>query len=90
MEDRDHLFLRCPTSEVIWACVLRRLGAHHHSFHTWTAMMDWLSLKDSRTITLLKRLASQATIYNIWTERNRRIHDNAITPPAMIFKTINP
>ncbi|XP_013601198.1 PREDICTED: uncharacterized protein LOC106308597 [Brassica oleracea var. oleracea] len=89
MEDRDHLFLRCPTSEVIWACVLRRLGAHHHSFHTWTAMMDWLSLNDSRTITLLKRLASQATIYNIWTERNRRIHDNVITPPAMIFKTID-
>ena len=40
MEDRDHMFLRCPTSEVIWACVLRRLEAHHHSFHTWTTMMD--------------------------------------------------
>lgn len=47
MESRDHLFLRCAFSESIWLLVLKRLGYRPVRFHTWTALMDWMGLKDT-------------------------------------------
>lgn len=66
IESRDHLLLRCEVSKQIWTLILRRLGYNHSGFHTWTALFEWLSLKDSHAPLVLKRLVSHATIYCIW------------------------
>ena len=52
-ETRDHLFLRCGYSEQIWLFVTKRLGYNQFLFHTWTAFMDWLELKDKVSSTTL-------------------------------------
>lgn len=89
IENRDHLFLRCTWSEELWNMVLRRLGIRQLAFHTWTAFSEWLKLRIPRCSRLLKCLVSQATIYNIWVSRNRRLHDNNNSTPAQVFKIID-
>ncbi|KAJ4871050.1 Peroxidase 3 [Raphanus sativus] len=69
--------------------VLRRLGIRQLAFHTWTAFSEWLKLRIPRCSRLLKCLVSQATIYNIWVSRNRRLHDNNNSTPAQVFKIID-
>lgn len=89
IESRDHLLLRCEVSKQIWTLILRRLGYNHSGFHTWTAFVEWLSLKDSYAPLVLKRLVSHATIYCIWAERNKRLHDGTSSTPATICKLID-
>ena len=47
VETRDHLFLRCDFSEQIWLLITKRLGYKPFLFHTWTAFVEWLRLKDT-------------------------------------------
>ena len=86
---RDHLFLRCVFSESNWLLVLKRLGYRPVRFHTWTAFMDWMGLKDTICPTSLRRVAAQATVYSLWWERNNRLHNSVSTPVASIFKKID-
>ncbi|CAN6850103.1 unnamed protein product, partial [Brassica oleracea] len=37
----------------------------------------------------LKRLVASATIYSIWSERNKRYHDNISSSPTTIFKLLD-
>lgn len=89
IESRDHLLLRCEVSKQIWTLILRGLGYNHSGFHTWTALFEWLSLKDSHAPLVLKRLVSHATIYCIWAERNKRLHDGTSSTPSTICKLID-
>lgn len=58
-------------------------------FYSWQAFSDWLSLHDSVAPRLLKYLVASATIYSIWSERNKRYHDNISSPPETIFKLLD-
>ncbi|XP_013589706.1 PREDICTED: uncharacterized protein LOC106298174 [Brassica oleracea var. oleracea] len=89
MEDREHLFLRCRFSEEIWITVTKRLGYRPVLFHTWTAFVEWLGLRDSTCPSTLRKLVSQVTIYKIWIERNNRIHNDISSTPQVIFKKID-
>ncbi|KAF3597405.1 hypothetical protein DY000_02020172 [Brassica cretica] len=88
-EDRDHLFLRCSFSEQIWKKVTRRLGHRPFLFHTWTALLDWLHLKDRTSSLTLRRLAVHTTISKLWFERNNRLHNSRSSTPMIIFKDID-
>ncbi|CAG7879734.1 unnamed protein product [Brassica rapa] len=89
VEDRTHLFLNCEVSEGIWNLVLHRLGYSFRAFHTWTSFTEWVSLRDTVTSRTLKRLVAQATITNIWMERNSRLHVGEARSPATIFRLID-
>ncbi|KAL0875746.1 hypothetical protein Bca101_025451 [Brassica carinata] len=89
LEDRDHLFLRCEVSEHLWTLILRRLGYGRFFFHTWLAFVTWMGDRDSVTPLTLRRLASQATIYTIWTERNSRLHNNVSSSTEALFKKLD-
>nr|VDD09477.1 unnamed protein product [Brassica oleracea] len=46
--------------------------------------------RDLTSPRLLKRLAAQATIYIIWSERNKRLHhDGMSTTPTQLFRTLD-
>ncbi|RID71946.1 hypothetical protein BRARA_C03859 [Brassica rapa] len=89
MSQLDHIFLRCKWTEELWCLVLRRLGIRQLAFHTWTAFSEWLNISYSHSSRLLKRLASQATVYNVWIERNRRLHNDSNNSPGQVFKKID-
>ncbi|XP_013600988.1 PREDICTED: uncharacterized protein LOC106308377 [Brassica oleracea var. oleracea] len=89
IENRDHLFLRCEVSEQIWERILTRLGHSGLHFHTWTAFSDWISIRDTTSSRTLKRLALQTVIYNIWRERNNRLHASTSSTSAIVCKQID-
>ncbi|KAG2305893.1 hypothetical protein Bca52824_025641 [Brassica carinata] len=86
---QNHLFLRCEVSEHLWTLILRRLGYGRFFFHTWLAFVTWMGDRDSVTPLTLRRLASQATIYTIWTERNSRLHNNVSSSTEALFKKLD-
>lgn len=88
-ETRDHIFLHCDFSEQLWTLVLKRLGYRPVLFHTWTALLAWSDLKDSICPTTLRLLVIQATVYNIWFERNARLHSSPASTPQVTFRKID-
>lgn len=73
-ETRDHLFLRCPYSYGVWRLCFQRLRCPFMRFNTWDIFMRWLRSSSSSTPALsLRLIMTQAMIYCLWRERNRRI-----------------
>lgn len=89
IETRDHLFLRCSFSEQVWHLVTKRLGYRPTLFHTWTAFSAWLSSSDSTCPATLRRLTAHATIYQLWAERNNRLHGVTSSTPQRILKDLD-
>ncbi|XP_048611796.1 uncharacterized protein LOC125586052 [Brassica napus] len=88
-ESRDHLFLRCSFSKQIWKEITICLGYRPFYFHTWTALIAWLDAGNTTSPLILRRLAAQATIYNIWIERNNRLHKGLTSTPPRLCKDID-
>ncbi|CAA7019532.1 unnamed protein product [Microthlaspi erraticum] len=88
LETRDHLFFRCPFSAAIWRRIKLLL-------HAPMAPMEWNHLLSWFNVTLLdssKKLAMlqgwQGAIYEIWRERNRRLHNGVTLPYGRVFNLI--
>lgn len=87
-ESRDHLFFQCNFSSAIWRSIMRRLDIQNYPT-AWTDILHWLpnAHRDNwKRLGLLQ--AWQAAIYEIWRERNRRLHDGLTFPPSKVFKAI--
>ncbi|KAG2297910.1 hypothetical protein Bca52824_034382 [Brassica carinata] len=55
----------------------------------WLDILHWLPTAHQDNWKRLGLLqAWQASIYEIWRERNRRMHDGLTYPPAMVFRVI--
>lgn len=89
METRDHLFLRCDYNEQLWLLIIKRLGYAPIRFHTWTAFMEWLGIRDNVCPTTLRRVTAHATVYSLWWERNNRVHNSISAPLLVTFKKID-
>lgn len=88
-ENRDHLFLRCRYSEQIWKMTIKRLGYQPCLFHTWTSLIEWLRIEDSTCPQTLRKLTAHAVIYNLWLDRNNRLHNAVFSTPQRLFKEID-
>lgn len=70
-ESRDHLYFECPFSRNHFATRLRITS----SSNSWNDVTHSLmSLSGSRHHKYLSLLSWQATIYELWWERNERLH----------------
>ncbi|CAF1883465.1 unnamed protein product [Brassica oleracea] len=54
----------------------------------YTPKVENGALSQSKKI-LLKKLAVQAVIFQIWKQRNNLIHNNAYLPPSSVFRAID-
>lgn len=73
-EFRDHLFFQCSYSFAIWGPLGSRFG-FLSTIRSWTEVMDdLLATTGNIHQKYLSRLAWQATIYELWKERNDRLH----------------
>lgn len=89
-ETREHMFLHCDYSYQVWKLFFQRLGQPQFIFSTWNSLISWLLTRSTDgTSTLLKRLASQATVFLLWKEWNNRIHNVISLTPANIFRQID-
>lgn len=88
-ETRDHLLLQCDFSKQVWNKVLLKLGHTRNILSSWTSLINWLSSRSPPSPTILKRLASQATVFYIWREMNTHLHMEISSTPESTFKIID-
>ncbi|KAF8100628.1 hypothetical protein N665_0219s0007 [Sinapis alba] len=83
-ESKDHLFFECSYTSLIWREIAGK--CHMQPLVNWD---DNLSMQGNRDIKRLTLIATQATIYWIWNERNSRLHRQTFKPPETIISTID-
>ncbi|CAG7884595.1 unnamed protein product, partial [Brassica rapa] len=88
-ETRDHLFLSCRYTYDIWSQVFIRCRPPSQMFVDWAELLSWIRAGTDKKKILLKKLAVQAVIFQIWKQRNNLIHNNAYLPPSSVFRAID-
>lgn len=86
-ESRNHLFFSCLYSSQVWnemaSSTCKFLSTSWDALPNWGSSMEKGSLKYSNF-----KMASQASVYSIWIERNSRIHSQMATSPSSLSTQI--
>ncbi|CAN7125978.1 unnamed protein product, partial [Brassica rapa subsp. narinosa] len=88
-ESRDHIFVECDYTKELWRQMLIKLSDTTRTFDSWLHLLAWCSLNTNKSQKTLRKTAVQAIIYNIWTERNKRIFNNQVLAPSDRFKLVD-
>lgn len=88
-ESRNHLYFECPFSSAIWTYYAIRLQIIHTTNSWGDVAHSLLSLTGSKQKIYLSILSWQATVYEVWWERNERLHRGKSRTVDMIWKKIN-
>lgn len=87
-ESRNHLFFECRYSVTVWNQIAYRCDLQAHA--SWHDNLNQLlALRGNRDSLRLRLLATQATIYWLWNERNTRLHHQIFRPPGAIISLID-
>ena len=75
-EDHDHLFFRCEMSKWLWSRLQVKCGFQSLDLN-WRNLVSWLSQEwKSRNLkTISWKLCLASMVFNIWRERNNRLHN---------------
>ncbi|XP_024007936.1 uncharacterized protein LOC112083946 [Eutrema salsugineum] len=87
-ESRNHLFFECTYSYEVWREVLAHL---HLSFipGSWNEVVLWLPTATTTKVQFLALVQGwQASMFEIWAERNRRFHDGFSLRPSQVLLKI--
>lgn len=88
-ESRDHLFFTHSFSAAIWSYFSPKFGVTS-TLTTWNDVAhSLLSQSGNRNLTYLSIITWQATIYNLWWERNERFHRGTRRPSGLLIKKIS-
>lgn len=87
-ESRNHLYFECSFSSAIWIHLATILGTAAAS-HCWDDVThSFMSFNGSNHLRYLLILSWQATIYEVWWERNARLHRGNFRSSDSIWKKI--
>ncbi|XP_013632444.1 uncharacterized protein LOC106453401 [Brassica napus] len=89
VETSDHLFLRCEYTQDVWSVVFSRCHPPLASFSDWSELLSWIRAAATPELKLLRKLASQATIFHLLKQRNNLIHNHISLSPVSIFYCID-
>ncbi|XP_039049550.1 uncharacterized protein LOC120190561 [Hibiscus syriacus] len=88
-ETRNHLFFECPIATALWSAIFDINGIRFR--HTsWETLYNWAiaTWKRKSLLTSLMKISSNALIYTIWKERNKRIFQGQASTIDVMFKAI--
>lgn len=88
-ESRDHLYFNCPFSSSVWLRFADRLHMNCSSTNWTDVSHSLLSFAGSNQHKYLSILSWQAIIYEIWWERNERLHRGRYQSPDRLCLKIN-
>ncbi|KAL1195226.1 putative FBD-associated F-box protein [Cardamine amara subsp. amara] len=88
-ETREHLFLHCAFTKVIWGLISNRLNMLLPSFSNWSTLLNWAKVSLPSSPSTLRLLLSHALVYGVWRQRNNIIHNQVVVLPLTIFKDID-
>ncbi|XP_039036973.1 uncharacterized protein LOC120174065 [Hibiscus syriacus] len=74
LETRNHLFFECPAATSL-STTLFSLNGLRFRHLSWEALFDWACVywKGKSLLTSTMKIASNALIYILWEERNKRL-----------------
>ncbi|KAF3567714.1 hypothetical protein DY000_02011883 [Brassica cretica] len=55
----------------------------------WTKLLSWIKEPASGNVSILKKIATQSTLYPIWRQRNNILHNLVLIPPNTVFRIID-
>lgn len=86
MENWDHLFFQCPLSFQVLISIFRFCDWRGFS-RSWTNIASFLnSYLRGKFYHQLLHLAFAVVVYNLWQERNARLHENTSLPARSIVQ----
>ncbi|XP_039020539.1 uncharacterized protein LOC120152383 [Hibiscus syriacus] len=89
METRNHLFFECPVASSLWSALfsINGLRFRHPS---WVALFSWAAAlwKGKSLLTSIMKVSSNALIYTIWKERNKRLFQGHSSTVEEMFNAI--
>ncbi|XP_018453481.1 uncharacterized protein LOC108824553 [Raphanus sativus] len=88
-ETRDHLLLSCEYSKAIWREVFARCHPPSAPLLDWSELLSWIRRAPSSQLILLRKLATQITVYHLWKQRNNLIHNHLSFPASTVFYGID-
>ena len=88
IENRNHLFFECKVTSRIWMRVLRLCGQCSLPMRWENELLSVISCKGNSLCSITKRIAWGASIYNLWRQRNARVHENQFISVDSIFYLI--
>ncbi|KAL1194034.1 hypothetical protein V5N11_005529 [Cardamine amara subsp. amara] len=88
-ESRNHLFFECQFSTQIWSQLATKLRLPQ-TLPTWDRVLQsLLALSGDKHLKYLTLLAWQSNLYEIWSERNTRLHRNSYRSADNLLKRID-
>ncbi|CDY27577.1 BnaA09g28300D [Brassica napus] len=87
-ESMNHIFSECRYSETVW----RKITEHCDlpALTSWEdTVLQLQALRTNRDTLRLILLATQATIYWLWSERNARLHQHIFKQPEALISLID-
>ncbi|XP_077240355.1 uncharacterized protein LOC143881252 [Tasmannia lanceolata] len=89
-EDTNHLFFKCAYSAWIWRFVLWRFSYKRKPLHSLQMEEEWnrQTTRGKTQSAIGLGIAFNASIYHIWTERNKRIHEQRFQHKKSVLNEI--
>ncbi|XP_039056455.1 uncharacterized protein LOC120199456 [Hibiscus syriacus] len=89
VETRDHIFFECTVASSLWSALFS-LNGLQFKHHSWDAFFDLAAAcwKGKSPLTTIMKIASNALIYTIWKERNKRLFQSQSSTVAEMFIAI--
>ena len=88
-ETRDHLMLTCEYTTQVWKEVLLRCQSTSTLLTNWFELLSWIRSSQSKKLTLIRKLATQTTIFHLWKQRNNLMHNQISISPESVFYAID-
>ncbi|XP_018487561.1 uncharacterized protein LOC108858078 [Raphanus sativus] len=88
-ETRDHLFLECNYSLLVWKEVFIRCSQSATVILNWSELLSWIRTSATAKLSFLKKIAAQVVISHIWKQRNNLIHNKISIPAPIVFHAID-
>ncbi|CAA7058257.1 unnamed protein product [Microthlaspi erraticum] len=87
IETHEHLFFECPYASEVWSTVFDH-SPLQQSF-SFADIQAWiLTAAPIDRVKVICKLLFQSSIYEIWKERNSRLHRAVSKPPALVIREI--
>ena len=55
----------------------------------WAELLSWIRSDSTSALSLLRKVATHSTIYNIWRQRNNQLHNQILIPASTVFRLID-
>lgn len=86
-ESRDHLFFHCRFSKTLWLEFFGHFTPTPSS--SFSAFLNWIkNPTTNRKLNAICKLVCHALVYNIWRERNSRLHSSSLRSETQLKREI--